>query len=375
MKILYITTISRTMNFFKSFVSELVKNGHTVEFACNCEEPIDSFYDGIVSKTHNLPFSRSPLDKSNRIAYKSLKNLVESGEYDIVHCHTPIAAMLTRFACRKVRKKGTKVIYTAHGFHFYKGSPKLNWLLFYTTEKICSYFTDVLITINKEDYALASKKLKTKTVEYVPGVGISIDKFTEPSVDIQNLRSSFGFKNDDFVLISVGELSARKNHEVIIKSLGNLNNPKLKLLIVGDGNLEQMLKALTKELKIENQVVFAGYRKDICDLLHMSDAFVFPSLQEGLPVVLMEAMAAGIPIICSRIRGNVDLIDDEKGGYLVNPKDVDSIAEAIKALLKNYDTLQEMVKTNLDTIKNFEIKRINEKMFNVYKIDNNMENS
>lgn len=367
MKILYITTISRTMNFFKSFVSELVKDGHTVEFACNCEEPVDSFYDGLVSKIHNLSFSRSPLDKTNRVAYKSLKKLVESGEYDIVHCHTPIAAMLTRFACRKVRKKGTKVIYTAHGFHFYKGSPKLNWLLFYTTEKICSYFTDVLITINTEDYALANKKLKAKKVEYVPGVGISIDKFGEPSVDIQNLRASFGLKNDDFVLISVGELSPRKNHEVIIKALSQINNPNIKLLIVGDGNLEHMLKTLAKELKVENQVIFSGYRKDISDLLHMSDAFVFTSLQEGLPVVLMEAMATGIPIICSRIRGNVDLIADEKGGYLVNPRDVDDIAKAIKSLLENYDESQEMVKTNLDTIKNFEIKRINEEMFKVYE--------
>ena len=369
MKILYVTTISRTMNFFKSFVSELVKGGHSVEFACNCDYPVDSFYGDLVSKIHNLPFSRSPFDKSNLIAYKQLKKLVESGEYDIVHCHTPVAAMLTRLACRKVRKKGTKVIYTAHGFHFYKGSPKLNWLLFYTAERICSYFTDVLITINKEDHALAQKKLKAKKTEYVPGVGICIEKFQTCSADTQSLRSSFGFKDDDFVLISVGELSVRKNHEVIIKALGKLGNPNIKCLIVGDGNLEQTLKALVKELKLDNQVVFAGYRNDISDLLHASDAFVFPSLQEGLPVVLMEAMASGLPIICSNIRGNTDLIVDGKGGYLVNPRDVDGIAKAIKTLVDNNDTLEEMIKTNAEIIKKFDIRNINKEMLNIYKID------
>ena len=208
MKILYATTVSCTMNFFKGFISELVKEGNSVELACNCDFPVDSFYDDLGLRVYDIPFSRSPLNKSNLSAYRQLKKIVESGEYDIVHCHTPVAAMITRLACRRGRKKGTKVIYTAHGFHFYKGAPKINWLIYYPIEKICSYITDVLITINKEDYTLAQKKMRAKKVEYVPGVGIAVNKFANPGVtkkqkreELKNSSKSplFGGNYGDFI--------------------------------------------------------------------------------------------------------------------------------------------------------------------------------
>ena len=165
MKILYVTTIARTMVFFKNFIHLLIGKGHTVDIATNeTNRKVPEEYRLWNCQIHQIDTSRSPLSKSNLTAYKQLKTLVETGEYDIVHCHTPVAAMITRLTCRGVRKKGTKVFYTAHGFHFYKGAPKLNWLIYYPIEKICSYFTDVLITINKEDLnrtKLILEKLQT----------------------------------------------------------------------------------------------------------------------------------------------------------------------------------------------------------------------
>ena len=156
MKILYITTIGGTMNFFQSFIQRLVQEGHTVDIACNnTTSKVAGFYYELGCNVYAIQTSRSPLNKGNIRAIRQIKTLVENNHYDIVHCHTPIAAMCTRIACRRARKQGTKVFYTAHGFHFYKGAPLKNWLVYYPVEKICSYFTDILITINREDYALS----------------------------------------------------------------------------------------------------------------------------------------------------------------------------------------------------------------------------
>ena len=178
MKILYVTTIGTTMGFFKSFIKKLSDDGNQVELACNNTANVPEFYVENGFKIHSIDCSRAPINKGNFKAVNQLKKIVENGHFDIVHCHTPIAAACCRIACRKVRKNGTKVIYTAHGFHFYKGAPFINWLVYYPIEKICSHFTDVLITINTEDYALAQKKMKAKSIQYVPGVGIDTEKFT-----------------------------------------------------------------------------------------------------------------------------------------------------------------------------------------------------
>ena len=363
MKILYTTTIALTMNFFKSFINELTKNGHTVELACNCETPVDSFYEDLGCKSHNIAFSRLPFNNSNLTAYKQLKKLVESGEYDIIHCHTPVAAMITRLASRKIRKKGTKVIYTAHGFHFYKGAPKLNWLIYYPIEKICSYFTDALITINKEDYALAQRKMKAKRVEYVPGVGIDVEKFANPGVTKEQKREELGIPQDVKLLISVGELNKNKNHEAVIRAIKDLD---VYYIIAGKGDLQDHLQNLIDELNMSNRVKLLGYRTDVAELYAASDIFVFPSFREGLPVSMMEAMAAGLPCIASKIRGNMDLLVDGKGGGLCGANNIDSVTNAIRTLTDNLDLCQKMSKYNLDCIKEFDISVVEKEMEKIY---------
>ncbi|MPQ33289.1 glycosyltransferase family 1 protein [Clostridium estertheticum] len=315
-------------------------------------------------KYYDLPFERSPFNSSNIVAYKQLKKIIDSNEYDIIHCHTPVGGVLTRLAARKARKNGTKVIYTAHGFHFFKGAPLTNWMLFYPVEKFCARYTDVLITINQEDYNIA-QKFKANKVVYVPGVGVDTKKFCGLNIDRREKRKELGISDNQIALISVGELSKRKNHEVIIRALAKLNNPNTIYFICGQGVLDEYLKDRAKELKVD--VRFLGFRKDVFEIFAATDLFVFPSLQEGLPVALMEAMSIGLSVVCSKIRGNTDLIADGKGGYLVESDDVEGFVKAIYKLADNAELREEIGKHNQEVVKDFDIENVNKIMCEIYK--------
>ncbi len=318
MKILYVCTIGSTMHFFKRFVKELIENGHTVDIACNNSEVavIPYFYE-LGCKVHTISTSRSPLNKGNISAIKQIRKIVEDGGYDIVHCHTPIAAMCTRLACKKLRKtRGVKVIYTAHGFHFYKGAPLKNWLLFYPIEKLCAKYTDTLITINQEDYELAKRKFKKLDVIRIPGAGIEFEKFNSISIDKNSFRCSLGLSEDDVMLLSAGMVNKNKNHRLVIEALALLKNPKVHYFVAGKGNEISNNIELAKKLGLKDTVHFLGFRHDMPELDACADLFVFPSIREGLGLAAIEAMAAGTPCIGMNTRGIKEYIIDDKTGYL-----------------------------------------------------------
>lgn len=367
MKILYVTTISLTMNsFFKPHIEMLVREGHRVDIACNMKElALDPLYDELGCTAYQIDFSRSPLSPENVKAFGQLDNVIEKGNYDIVHCHTPNASVVTRLVCRKYRKRnGLKVFYTAHGFHFYKGAPKLNWLVFYPVEKICSVFTDKLITINKEDYELAKSKLHAGEVHYVPGVGVDLSRFENIQVDRNAKRHEIGVPEDVTLLVSVGELSERKNHRVVLRALGLIDDPKIHYMIVGKGPLDQQLRDDAVEYNIADRVHFMGYRTDIAQLYKASDVCCFPSIHEGLPVALIEAMACGVPAVCSRIRGNTDLIDD-RGGALFAPHSVEECRQAIIEMLHCDRT--HMGQVNRSCAQNYSVDKIVTVMKSIYE--------
>ncbi len=367
MKILYVTTISLTINsFFKPHIEMLVRQGHQVDIACNYKElAFDSLYTELGCDFHQIDFSRSPFSADNVRAYGQLKRVIEKGGYDIVHCHTPNASVITRLVCRKFRRKNNlKVFYTAHGFHFYKGAPKLNWLLFYPVEKLCSRFTDKLITINKEDFGLAKNKFKAKEVHYVPGVGIDLSRFRDIKVDRNAKRREIGVPEDAFMMFSVGELNENKNHQIVINALAKVNNPNVHYVIAGVGEKKDSLAELADNLDLSSNVHFIGYRNDVAELNCSADLFCFPSYREGLSVSLMEAMACGLPVICSKIRGNTDMIDTS-GGLLFNPYDVDECMDAIVGIL-NSDT-RKMKNYNKEKAEIYSTEKILERIKALYE--------
>lgn len=330
MKILYVTTIGRTMGFFKSFVKELIDKGHTVDIATNeSRSSVPDCYREWGCQVYPISCQRSPLSFGNFKAIGEIKKIVKDGGYELVHCHTPIAAACTRLACNSLRKNGVKVIYTAHGFHFYKGAPFMNWALFYPVEKLCSGMTDKIITINQEDYALACEKFKNTSVAYVPGVGIDTDKFANATVDQEAKRDEIGVPSDAFLLLSVGELNKNKNHEVVLRALAKLGDKSIHYAIAGKGNLDKHLLELAEELGISDNFHLLGYRTDVAELYKVADVYLLPSFREGLNVSIMESLAAGLPVICSNIRGNCDMVKDGENGYLADPFKPDSFVEAI----------------------------------------------
>ena len=365
MRVLYVTTVGITMRFFDAFIRQLLNEGHTVDIATNEQEfHVPECYREWGCKIYPITTSRSPLNKGNLSAIKQIKQLVSENGYDIVHCHTPMAGVCTRLACRKFRKQGGKVFYTAHGFHFYKGAPIKNWLLYYPAEKLCSYFTDVLITINQEDFALAQKKMKAKCVKYVPGVGIDVEKYRQPTVDKQAKRKELGIPEDAFVLLSVGELNENKNHETVIRASADLD---VYYIIAGTGNLNPHLQNLIDTLGISNRVKLLGYHDDVKDLYGAADAFVFPSFREGLSVSLMEAMASGLPCIVSNIRGNVDLIHNGANGFLCDPFDASSFEVCIDSINKDELLLEKLSERNKEIIQKFDFMTVAHALREIYK--------
>ena len=309
----------------------------------------------------DIPFERNPLKPGNVKAYKMLREIIEKEQFDLIYCHTPVGAMLARLAGISARKKGTKVIYMAHGFHFYNGAPLLNWMLYYPVEKFLSRFTDGLITINQEDYRRAQKFHAGKTV-LIPGVGIDLDKFQKKEPTRQEIRNKLGIPEGKIILMSVGELTKRKNHMVVVEALAWLKEYDILYVICGDGPLKARLRAKAEELGVRERLKLLGFRKDIAELHKAADIFVFPSLQEGLPVAVMEAMASGLPIVASKIRGNEDLISNNQGGYLINPKDSEQIAKAIEKMIQNPEKREKMEKRNLEIITKYGQETVLQKM-------------
>lgn len=344
--------------------------GYEVQVACNFKkgstcstEKIEELKKKLIElqvKSYQIDFSRSVASLlEHKKAYKQLDKIVKENRYAFIHCHSPIGGVIGRMVAHKC---GVKIIYTAHGFHFYKGAPLKNWLLYYPVEKLCSRWTDVLITINKEDYALARKKMHAKKVEYVPGVGIDLSQFSMPCPDKQAKRKELQIPEDMVWILSVGELIERKNHRNLIKAVAQVENAVLT--IAGKGELLEELKTLAKNLGVEKRVKFLGYRIDITELCESADLFAFPSYQEGLPVALMEAMASELPVICSNIRGNTDLVDVGKGGYLFSPGNVEEIIDSINKILK--DNLKELGRYNKQKIVPFGLLEIIEKNKELY---------
>lgn len=365
-KVLFVATVVRKhINVFHlPFIKWFKDNGYET-YVC-ARNDFDDKQDCVIENCDcyvDMPFERFPIKAGNFKVYKDLKKLIEKENFDIIHCHTPVGGLLARLAARKCRKTGTKVIYTAHGFHFFKGAKLLNWLIYYPVERFASRYTDVLVTINQEDYNFAIRKMKAKEVVYVPGVGIDTAKIKNTQVDIKQKREELNISRDSFVIASVGELNDNKNHELIIRAISRLEDKEhITYVVCGKGPKKDELIKLAKEMEVN--LVLPGFRNDITQILKSSDLFVFPSKREGLPVSLMEAMACGLAIVASKVRGNTDLIEDGVNGYLFESDNVEEAAASLNKAIKS--DLDNMRKENLERIENYNIDSIIKQLSQIY---------
>lgn len=376
-KVLLIASVASMLDLFnRDNIRILLECGCQVEAAANftfgnitSRERVESFRRELLDAgivVYDIPIPRSLADLPNIVrSYCMIKKLCEKNSYRLIHTQSPIGGAVSRLAAKDSRKKGCSVIYTAHGFHFYHGAPLYKWLLFYPVERWLSAYTDLLITINAEDTRRAGM-FRAGQVRYVPGIGIRLDDFCRDMEKRRRLRHTFGFSEQDFVVMSVGQLSRRKNQEVIIRAVALLHQKNIRYVLVGLGEREKSYRKLAQKLGVGQQVYFTGYRSDVADLLQMADCFAFPSLQEGLPVSLMEAMAAGVPVVCSRIRGNCDLIRNKREGRVLQARDVQGFADAIRQIMEHPKQADQYCKYAKKRVEAYAAERVNKKMRSIY---------
>lgn len=338
MKILLTATVqSHICQFHKPLVEMLHEHNCEVHVAArnNLAEKNGLKLD-FAEKVFDVTFSRSPKSKDNIKAYKQLKKIIDEGQYDIVHCNTPMGGIVTRLAARKARKDGTKVFYTAHGFHFYKGAPKKNWIVFYPIEKFfANHYTDKLITITNEDYDLANEKFKCQ-IERIHGVGVDEKRYFPISEEEKKkLRLEMGYNKNQKLILCIGELLPNKNQQMAIRMMPEIvkHYPGAMLLIAGNGPEKNNLDNLIAELGLQNNVKLLGYVTNLQDYQHIADVCVSCSSREGLPLNIVEAMMSGTPVVATYNRGHRELITDEQNGYLVSINDNSSITEKVLTLL------------------------------------------
>lgn len=373
------TAASMIEQFNLPNIKLLKKIGYEVDVACNFEEgntctsdiinDLKTKLEELGVRYFQIDFSRKSKNfKQHKIARKQLAELLDNNKYCFIHTHTPVASALVRL---EAKKRNIKVIYTAHGYSFEYGDEvhqeKISgsWM-FFKIEKYLSKYTDTIININEEDYKLSKDKFKPQHIEYIHGVGVDVKGIDKVKFDLNKKRASLGVHEDELIFLSVGELRSSKNHIRVIEALGSLKYElKFKYFICGIGDQEEVLKDYIKQQELDGKVILLGYRTDIIELCKTCDLFIFPSLREGLPVSLMEAMACDVPIICSNVRGNVDLIKDSR--FYFNPL---SYLDIKKAILTAVDLSKEeyrmYLKKNYETVKNCDINEINKKMEEIY---------
>lgn len=351
-RILVTSTDLMMVQFLVPHIVNLADKGYEVEIACSdVGGRIDEIRRKLcrfVREIHLVRLHRNPVHPGNLSGYIDMKRIIDNGRFDIIWTNEPVMGVVTRIAGQRARKSGTKILYMVHGFHFYDGAPKLNWILYYPIEKILASKADMICTVNEEDYKRA-KQFKVKRVEYIHGIGINTDRFSIEN-EKSDIRKELGLQTDDIIVLSVGELNENKNQKVIIQAMAKLKHEKIHYILCGKGDQKENLEKLTNKLGIKEKVHFLGYRNDIADIYRQSDIYVMPSKREGLPVASLEAMFCGLPLVTSNIRGLTDIMEEGVTGYMYAPDDVDGFVEGIKKLTDDGSMRKTIEKKNKEVV-------------------------
>ncbi|RDY27394.1 glycosyltransferase family 1 protein [Romboutsia weinsteinii] len=370
-KILFIATVqSHIMNFHIPYIKRFQKMGYEVHVATKLDlekyRTLDKDLGTVVWK--NIDFSRNPISMDLIKSYKQLDLYLKQNKFDLIHTHTPIAAFIARLVAKN--NNFSPILYTAHGFHFFKGAPIQNWIIYYPLEKIASRWTDGIITMNEEDYSRAKSKFKNRrcNIYKINGIGVDLEKYTNNKDKAEKNYAKFNLKENDFVVSIIGEINKNKNQKMIIDAVEILRkkDKNIKLLIVGEGDMSKDIEKYIYDNNLDDAIQMLGFRKDIPDILNISNIIVSCSYREGLPKNLIEAMSARKPVICTNIRGNKDLVDNMENGILVDIDDVDNMANSIELLYDDKSLLETMERQSYEISTNYSLDKVICQMDKIY---------
>lgn len=365
-KVLFVATVdSHIRHFHIPYLQYFYEKGYEVHVATANDEEESFPY---CHQKHTISFARSPWNVNNLKAIRQMKQLLKQEHFDLVHCHTPMGGVVTRIAAKATRKQGTKVFYTAHGFHFYQGAPLRNWLLYYPVEKWLSKDTDVLITINDEDYEYA-KAFKAKRVEKIDGIGVDETRFqiSLSEAEKEQLRKEFGLRKKDIVLTYVAELISRKHQDLVIEAMKEITkqHKNVKLLLVGTGEKEESYQKQIQELHLENYVKLTGYRKDVPNIFQITDIAISTSRQEGLGLNLIEALFSRVPVVASYVRGHNEIVEEGKNGYFYRTKK--ELVEKLEKLIENPTLRKQLQQNAVSSVQRFTLTNSLQKGIAIYE--------
>ena len=365
------TVQSHICQFHKPLVEVLHAHGYEVHVAArnNLVEKNGLCLD-FVEKIYDIPFSRSPKSKDNLKAYLQLKKIIGENSYEIIHCNTPVGGIITRLAALKARKSGTKVFYTAHGFHFYKGAAKKNWLIYYPIEKIMARFCDILITITEEDYQLAKRKFHSN-IEHIHGVGVYTERYHPVDKETQlRMRMDENLRESDYVILCTGELNRNKNQKTLISAAALVKNEisNLKILFAGNGPLEQELRDQIAQLDLEDNVRLLGYRTDLEKITPAVDLVISCSYREGLPLNILEAMLCKKPVVASSNRGHRELVKEGYNGYIVKADAAEEYADRIRKIYDESETAKKMGEYGWRIAQAYTVESVKKELEKIYDL-------
>lgn len=373
-KALIVANLGGFASFLKNDINILQKMGYEITYAANATKlEWSDTYEWL--KSRNVRFvqvdcdSRNPLQSGNLEAYKQVKKLLAEGSFDLIHCHTPIIGAIVRLAAKRYRRKGTKVIYTTHGFSFTAKSSWKQKLLYQGCETVCAKFCDAIVTINREDFA-AAKKMKRKNVFYIHGVGVDTKRYRDVTIDRSEYRRSLGVFDDEVMVLSVGELSERKNHHIIIKALSKITSDKKYVYVICgngiDGGTGQMLKEEAQKRNV--RLLLLGFRSDIPQITKCSDVGAIPSVREGLGLAGIQSLAAGVPVVGTDVQGIRDYIKTNENGFLCDAYDAEAFAEAIEKIASmSKPEMEKMEKCCVEMAQQFDISVSWKEMEEIYQ--------
>ena len=369
-KILLVATVqSHICQFHRALVEMLRETDPDIEIHIAARNNLmekNGLKLDFADKVFDVPFDRSPFSSKNIGAYRVLKKIINNGSYDIIHCNTPVGGILTRMAAKKCREHGTKVFYTAHGFHFYKGASKKNWLLYYPIEKHFAKKTDVLITINEEDYALAKSRFCCR-VEHIHGVGVDERRYYAES-DEKTAEVRENLETGDHAILCVGELLPNKNQAMAVRAISEVieSVPDARLFIAGNGPEHDNLSALIEKCGLQNQISLIGYTTDLEKWQRACAVSISCSRREGLPLNIIESLMSGNPVVATKNRGHNELVINGENGYLVDQDDYRDMADKLIVMLTDKEKYDSLSLESIKIASNYGFKAVKRELKEIY---------